>query len=342
MDRISQLPEFLIHHILSLLDSPKELVRMSVLSKNWFDLTGSFPVLDFDFRKIDRAIIESGIPYHCRNVIDRAIRESFFNYVAYTMAKFLMQSVSVHTFNFVADLWMIEKGVKVLVFEIGESYLEPRPLYCLPNRLSSASALTSLSICRCVLPSSLMIGVFKFKCLKLLALESVPLHDEVIMYLTTNCPLLEEIKLNFCYGFKRFCVYGHQNLQKVEIEYIEALDRIDIDAPNLCFLYLVDWEEKGQKARIECHPERNVNSLWFRQLRRFLDQKNGFKVLTMHVSATFEDVKELKAIQSLPYELDHVELEMHNIQELSVYLAVVEAVIWCRRRRSLTLSSNFR
>ncbi|GJT09379.1 RNA-directed DNA polymerase, eukaryota [Tanacetum coccineum] len=314
MDRISQLPEFIIHHILSLLDSPKELVRMGVLSENWFDLTASFPILDFDYRKVYRATNEFGIPFRLRNV-----KDNFLNYVAYTMAKFLMQSVSVHTFNFVTEHqddrevyaldkclgFILTRGVKVLVVNIGESYLDPRPLYHLPNRLSSASALTSLTICRCVLPSSLMVGVFKFNCLKLLELESALLHDEVIMYLTTNCLLLEEIKLKYCYGFKRFCVSRHLNLQKVEIEYVEALDRIEIDAPNLSFLYLIDYVERG--------------------LRRFLDRKNGFKVLKMHVSATIEDVKELKAIQSLPYELEHVELEMFNIQELSVYLAVLEA-----------------
>ncbi|KAJ0841114.1 putative F-box domain, leucine-rich repeat domain superfamily, F-box-like domain superfamily [Helianthus annuus] len=48
MDRISQLPDFIVHHILSFLpDSPPaELVRMSVLSKTWFHLTASFPILN--------------------------------------------------------------------------------------------------------------------------------------------------------------------------------------------------------------------------------------------------------------------------------------------------------
>ncbi|GJZ53254.1 F-box domain containing protein [Tanacetum coccineum] len=48
-DRISMLPDSIVHHILSyLLDDPKSRVRMSVLSKGWFALTESFPILHFN------------------------------------------------------------------------------------------------------------------------------------------------------------------------------------------------------------------------------------------------------------------------------------------------------
>nr|GFA90222.1 F-box domain, leucine-rich repeat domain, L domain-like protein [Tanacetum cinerariifolium] len=57
VDRISFLPEFIVHQILSnLLDFPEALVRMSVLSKDWFALTASFPILDFRVRKILSAL----------------------------------------------------------------------------------------------------------------------------------------------------------------------------------------------------------------------------------------------------------------------------------------------
>ncbi|GKF65646.1 F-box domain containing protein, partial [Tanacetum coccineum] len=56
-DRISKLPECIIENILSRLDDPKARVRVSVLSKIWFALTASLPVLEFssrDFWKDDR------------------------------------------------------------------------------------------------------------------------------------------------------------------------------------------------------------------------------------------------------------------------------------------------
>ncbi|GKB83417.1 hypothetical protein Tco_0950312 [Tanacetum coccineum] len=128
---------------------------MDISSSN-LTITSSIDSRDFFFR----ATNESGIPYFFR--IDR---KDFVNYVAYSMAKFLTQSTSVHKFNFVTELkdgrevyvldkclgFILRRGVKVLVVNIGESYLDPRLLYHLPNRLSSASVLTSLTICGCVL-----------------------------------------------------------------------------------------------------------------------------------------------------------------------------------------------
>ena len=46
-------------------------------------------------------------------------------------------------------------------------------------------------------------------------------------------------------------------------------------------------------------------------------------------------------IQSPPNELEHIELELINIFELSDYEAVVDAVLWCCRPRSLNITSLF-
>ncbi|GJV83950.1 hypothetical protein Tco_1523848 [Tanacetum coccineum] len=51
----------------------------------------------------------------------------------------------------------------------------------------------------------------------------------------------------------------------------------------------------------------------------------------------FIDVEELKANQSLPFKLKHVELDMTIVQELLVYLSVMDAIFWCCPR-SLTLN----
>ncbi|GJW71316.1 F-box domain containing protein [Tanacetum coccineum] len=62
-DRISLHPESIAHHILSFLDFPIDLVRMSVLSKDWFALTDSFPILDFRSGEFVRAIRAYGTDY---------------------------------------------------------------------------------------------------------------------------------------------------------------------------------------------------------------------------------------------------------------------------------------
>lgn len=65
----------------------------------------------------------------------------------------------------------------------------------------------------------------------------------MIKHLTTSCPHLEEFSVQNCYGFKRFCVYGLQKLQRVEIRFGHGLERIDIEAPNLFYLMLINFEK---------------------------------------------------------------------------------------------------
>lgn len=255
-DLISQLPESIIHQILSYLVSPKDRVRMSILSTYWFGITATFPILIFDFNRFKEVLKSSGIHYDT----EKDESDTFFKYVKYTISRFCEQNVSVHTFNlktYVMDPTevdivnkclelTIKKGVKVLVINIDNwaHMLHPRQRYCVPNILLTATSLTSLTLLHCELPSSLM--VVMCKSLKLLRLQWVTLSEEVIRRLTTSCPLLEELIVIYCCGLKRFCVHGLLNLQKVQIAVYEV-ERIEIDAPNLCYICL-SVSEHGRGA----------------------------------------------------------------------------------------------
>ncbi|KAK1440523.1 hypothetical protein QVD17_06351 [Tagetes erecta] len=261
IDRISELPDFIIHHILSLippwfwisltdwsdrrLDRNSQLVRMSVLSKKWFHLTASFPILDFNLDNFTELC-----------------RQCFFKYVEYATSRFCHHNVTAHTFKLKttlldpAELYIVNRcielvlknGVRELVIDVFDdpyAFVKPLPKYRLPNMLLSVSMLKSLTIHGCHLPSSLMVDGVRFKSLIKLSLENVSIDDEVIKYLTTSCPLLQELKITSCEGLKRFCVYGHQNLQKVGVYYKTRVERIDIEAPNLFFLLVADLDRRG-------------------------------------------------------------------------------------------------
>ncbi|XP_076941876.1 putative F-box/LRR-repeat protein At3g58880 [Bidens hawaiensis] len=233
MDRISELPDFIAHHILSFLNSPTELVRMSVLSKTWLHLTASFPVLYFSDD-------------------DFTSRDTFFKYVDYATTRFYLQNVTLYRLKLVATLeehaeldivnrcleLVLNNGLYELVIDI--SITNSSSNYRLPNTLLSVSVLESLTIRGCELPSSLMLDAVKFKSLIELKLESVSIDDEAIKHLTTSCPRLEEFHIVSCDGFKNVCVYGLRNLQVVWIDYDTVVERIDIDAPNLLFLFITD------------------------------------------------------------------------------------------------------
>ncbi|KAL9994702.1 putative F-box domain, leucine-rich repeat domain superfamily, F-box-like domain superfamily [Helianthus debilis subsp. tardiflorus] len=247
MDRISHLPDSIVHHILSFLKTlDKVLVRMSVLSKTWFHLTASFPVLDFTIHNFTHLS-----------------RKSFFKYVDYTTSRFCHQNLIAHTFKLVTNLLEpaeldIVNGCLLLLFQNGVRKLEIDfldytdytnssfvPKYCLPNTLLSISALRSLTIYGCDLPSSLMVDTIKFKSLVYLELKRVRIDDEVINYITTSCPLLQVLQIKSCPGFKRFCVHGHQHLRRALIYYDTPVERIDIATPNLYSLSIMDINGRG-------------------------------------------------------------------------------------------------
>nr|GEY70970.1 hypothetical protein [Tanacetum cinerariifolium] len=52
--------------------------------------------------------------------------------------------------------------------------------------------------------------------------------------------------------------------------------------------------------------------------------------------------EELKVNQSSPFELENVEIELvYDLNELSVYVAVMDAILWCFCPHSLTLLIDF-
>ncbi|XP_076950532.1 putative F-box/LRR-repeat protein At3g58880 [Bidens hawaiensis] len=238
-DRISKLPTNIVDHILSFLNTPKDLVRMSVLSKTWFHLTASFPDLFFD-----NYYFISG--------------EGFLDYVEYTTSRFCHHNVTarrlrlVTTIEELAELDIVNRclervlknGVKELMIDITNQYHPEVPNYRLPDILLSVSVLESLTIRGCELPSSLMDDV-RFKSLTYLRLYKVHIDNEAIEYLTTSCPLLQTFGIVECNGFDSFCAFGHQNLRNVWIWYNTPVERIDIEAPNLSTLILIDWFGRG-------------------------------------------------------------------------------------------------
>ncbi|PWA62640.1 F-box domain, Leucine-rich repeat domain, L domain-like protein [Artemisia annua] len=258
----------------------KDWFGVSILSKTWFTLTASFPILDFNLDEFIRAFYAPVTRYGRRsfqNSFYRYIavsgRESFYDYIAYKTSRYCEQNESVHTFNLdtrIRDTREVEiidrclglilmKGVKVLGITVYANSVCPLQKYRLPDLLWSASSLTSLTISSCELPSSLTVDAVKFKSLKVLQLCEVPLDEEVIKCLNASCPLLEELSVDNCSGFKRFCIYGLQNLERIWVSVL-GIEKIDIEAPNLreCHIILQDGEGNG-KGREDASPSLNLD-----------------------------------------------------------------------------------
>nr|GEX14021.1 hypothetical protein [Tanacetum cinerariifolium] len=282
MDRILELPEFILHHILSLLKSPVDLVRCSALSKKWFTLTASFPVLNFNLDEFTKSVRASKSSHR---IHFGAGREMFYEYIAYTTSKFYEQNVSVHTFNLDTRLrestevdiierclgLVLMKRIKVLgIKAYADTCRVPTPKCRLPNLLLSASSLTSLTVSDCELPSWSMVNVVKFKSLKLLHLWEVPLDEEIIKCLNASFLLLEELNVEYGPGLKILCIYWLQKLQKVSVHHVNGLERVDIGALNLRECQILFFNGRGRGAP----PSLNLAS--YKQLATLRLNKNPF------------------------------------------------------------------
>ncbi|XP_035831589.1 F-box/FBD/LRR-repeat protein At1g78750 isoform X2 [Helianthus annuus] len=306
MDLISQLPESIVPRILYYCP-PAELVRMSVASKTWFRLTASFPHLDFTIRNFRS-------------------RESFFKYVEYTTSRFCNQNLTAHRLRLIttlrepAELYTVDRclelllqnGVYDLVINVVNLSESPSASarYRLPNILLSVSALSALTINGCDLPSSFMLHAVMFKCLGLLCLINVSIDDEVISYLTTSCPFLRVFQVEACHGLKRFCVYGHQHLRSVSIQYNTPFERIDIEAPNLHHLLIKDDYGRGppQMNLASCEKLKNVS---------YYENSLSNVYIFTDILSNFPFVENLNL--STSYKCNKLKLSSHSLRTLVLY-----------------------
>ncbi|GJW69054.1 F-box domain containing protein [Tanacetum coccineum] len=197
------------------------------------------------------------------------------------------------------------------------------PKFHFPNTFLSASSLTYLILHKCELPSSLMVGVVKLKSLRLLTPSCLRLNEGVIKYLTKGCPLLEEIYLANCYGFKTFCVKRHQNLLKVKIGCDSTFlpEIIDIEAPNLSYFSLISHKDKAPSMFLDSCKKLTTFCYRGFPLTRFNDFLSKFQFLenvaldlSSHVNNLKFSNQSLKKIRLRSQcDLDEIDLNAPNL-----------------------------
>ncbi|XP_074284630.1 uncharacterized protein LOC141609476 [Silene latifolia] len=181
VDRISELPEFILHNILSMLDT-KEAGRASVLSKRWYDVWSSIPVLDFHFQYFDTDKIQSFLGF-----IDRTMQRYFTQ--KYRIMKLNLELRMVNEkIELLVDKWLkiaVQNQVEKLEFQVHDQH---SPVYRLPEFLFRAKSLKVLTCGNVVMPY--------YETMELISLEYLHLivkNVDVDMFqrIITFCPLVE-------------------------------------------------------------------------------------------------------------------------------------------------------
>ncbi|KAH9666168.1 putative F-box/LRR-repeat protein [Citrus sinensis] len=255
VDCISDLPIFIIHHIMSFL-SAKEAARTSILSKRWRQFQSSFPIFDFiqhNFRGLEDTSPYTLIFLRENRKFRRSLKR-FIRVVDRSLSRFCKLNLSMQELRIcisvidlqrsppLFDKWIrlaLENGLKDLDFEIiSDEENNEVFTYTLPQTIFSANLLTSLRLggCKFEQPSYAM----SFHSLKELCLDRIYLNDQMVQKLISECHLLEDLWLENCSGLKFLCICEAHKLKILTIrsESIE-LESINIVVPGLQQLSLI-------------------------------------------------------------------------------------------------------
>ncbi|GLU15920.1 hypothetical protein SLE2022_323730 [Rubroshorea leprosula] len=182
VDRISELPECIIHRIMSHLP-PDEVVRTCVLSKAWYNFKASFPVLNFN----EKPFLDKSLGNFTQVVYNSLLQFRRYNLPLHSFSVCLYQSSNYPDL----DSWIrsaLENGLQKLnVYSLSvDDYFLPEPVFL-------SKTLSILNVESCVLNEPLSL----FSSLKKLFLRACRVNCPIILE-KGDCPLLEEFVCDEC------------------------------------------------------------------------------------------------------------------------------------------------
>ncbi|KAK9186848.1 hypothetical protein WN944_018237 [Citrus x changshan-huyou] len=350
MGRITELPTFIIHHIMSYL-SAKEIVRTSILSKRWYLFCISFPILEFDqCYFLGKAI----------TLMDISDEKKFMAFVDASLFRFcklrfrmqelrLFQSfLDVKGSAPLLDKWIglaVDNGIKDLVLMV-HNMTQEDTVCILPQTIFSAKSMATLSLfgCRMEQPSdttTIRICVSKAHKLKKLAIYTFYKDIDIVEIVV---PSLQQLTLLFCNGEMRPRVVKavrSPHLTKLMLTSVwfmdEEFDRFISKFPLLEDL-LLRFCRLPEKVKISS----NLDMHWYLRLKKFLGVAKQIENLklsleTCEVSFNLDELSGCSP--SLPLQVGT--LELYANVPLSDYETLLDGVFQICYPRTLRVSTMF-
>ncbi|KAL3620518.1 hypothetical protein CASFOL_035430 [Castilleja foliolosa] len=230
IDRLETLPDYLLIHILSRLET-KEAAKTSVLSKRWQYLWTETPSLSFEKNSTDIEDTRELVTRIYRTLVHRTCSYLDRLYISFTYDKCFASDVNV---------W-VEFSVRSKVKQLW-LMLRSRTdfFYMIPQTMYSCCSFTELYLEGCILEPH---GTIHWKYLTELRIDGVELHEHVIQKIISSCPVLSSLTLTDCYGFERLDIYS-QSLHYLSVDDCEDEHSgvwIEISAPYLRQLFMSHW-----------------------------------------------------------------------------------------------------
>ncbi|KAL3621070.1 hypothetical protein CASFOL_035982 [Castilleja foliolosa] len=238
-DRLSQLPQPILHHILSLLPQ-KDAVRTCLLSKSWRNLWHSRFKVEFNDDWF-------------------ATQKQFWSFLDNTLQRYQNQNLTLHQFIFdvrsVFDFALLQKWIPVVITKMCLRSLKliiscgttvfPLPFIVFQSEFLVELHLEGRNFNILESTENVMLNLNNLRTLRL---HCVDITDEVFEKIISGCPLIENLNLLHCIGLESVKLHKHCNIKDfgcavigetiIEIEDPHALERFYIE--NCCWnWYLV-------------------------------------------------------------------------------------------------------
>ena len=243
MDRISELPEPILQHILSFLPF-KQVFQCAILAKRWKHVWSTFPILRFDhtyFNSLSK--MAKG-----RDVWLK--RGDLYSFVEQNLESRRTQRLLVKNFTLSdrlgrqksasgVDRWLsfaLESNVEELNLDF-ERFASV--CYCLPQSVLLSKSLILLSLQRCKFDTSSTGGLVNMSSLRKVCLVEVHMDNQFLQKLVVGCPALEDMNLKWFYGLEGIELSCQHRLMAIGIEENRDLERVELKAPNLCSVHIV-------------------------------------------------------------------------------------------------------
>ncbi|XP_074284190.1 putative F-box protein At1g58310 [Silene latifolia] len=218
VDRFSDLPDFLVHHIISFLDM-REAYRTCILSKRWAHISATNPIIEFHFYYEPEFLL--------RCWPSEEVSARLLGYIDSRMQRYAKDNLRVRTLRlifpnsnevFSCDVDQIELSSKLEEFsckvdewiqiavhnQVARLDLDGPLNYQLPDILLSATSLRQLNCIKVKIPY--YNGAINLASLQTLELLGVDVEECMLNHIISACLLFKCLSVKFCFGFKTIVI----------------------------------------------------------------------------------------------------------------------------------------
>ncbi|VFQ81705.1 unnamed protein product [Cuscuta campestris] len=221
-DRISELPDDILVHILSYMNC-KQAARTSVLSSRWKEMWMHTPTLDFDvmgdYMKLppDFALI----PGEATKYVDCVNRVLKLHKAKELVTEFKVRFDIRNFHQGYIDDWVKFACSTQRLEKLDFSFLDAR--YYRHNEPDTS-----------VFPNPLTLSGGGFRCLKELCFKSINVNDDVLVFFVGNCRLLERLVVHYSHHLEHLQVTGpNLKLKHLELVWCCRLEHVSVSDTNI-------------------------------------------------------------------------------------------------------------